>query len=119
MSAPSATDVVAALLEWSKGHENPAAFLRAVRDGLSKRVGKEEMLRAVIVTPDRKAGEDLKKNMQELLQKKGHASVEITERADPSLIGGALLIFGDEQVDMSVRGALRQAAETFASGTAA
>ncbi len=115
MSTP-ASDVVKALLEWSRQHDDPEAFLRDVRDGLAKhvRLG-DQTVRAEIVTPDGKAAE-LVAAVEELLKNKFSGPVEVIERADPALIGGAVVTFGDEQIDMSVRGALRQAAQAFASG---
>ncbi len=112
----AASDVVKALLEWSAQHEDPEAFLRAVRDQLSKHVrAGDQTVHAEVVTPDGKAPE-IVAEVEQLLKKRFAGPVEITERADPSLIGGAIVTFGDEQIDMSVRGALRTAAETFASG---
>jgi F0F1-type ATP synthase delta subunit len=42
--------------------------------------------------------------------------VSIVESKDPSLIGGAVVTFGDEQIDMSVRSALNQAAHSLTQG---
>jgi F0F1-type ATP synthase delta subunit len=36
--------------------------------------------------------------------------VEIIQQADTSIIGGAVISFEDQQIDMSVRGSLRQMA---------
>lgn len=102
-------DTVKALLELSKTLPDPQGFLRAVRDGLIDEVGGGGTLSVTIVTPSGNAG-DLRASVEDMLTQKLGRPVEITERADPSIIGGAIVTFGDEQIDMSVRGALQQAA---------
>ena len=37
-----------------------------------------------------------------------HAKIDLTEHADPGILGGATLAVGDERLDVSLRGALRQ-----------
>lgn len=108
----TAHDMVKALLEYSKtvpggkGEE----FLRDVQRELAKEIGEHEnTVHVEIVTPSGDAGA-LKEKVTQMLQQKTGRPVEITERADPAMIGGAMINFGDEQIDLSVRGALQQAA---------
>ncbi|GAA4352120.1 ATP synthase F1 subunit delta [Hymenobacter saemangeumensis] len=51
----------------------------------------------------------LRAEMVELVKRQtGLASVELTEKVDPSLIGGFVLRIGDQQIDDSVRSSLRK-----------
>ncbi len=109
----TSSDIAQALLDLAKTMPDGQKFLRDIRDELAKHVGGEEAVRVVLTTPTGDAG-PLKASVSQLLQKKLNRPVEITERADPSLIGGAVILFEDEQVDLSVRGALEQAQEAFA-----
>ena len=104
-------DAVHGLIELSKTLPNGEEFLRAIRDGLSRQIGKEEsILHVTIETPSGDAGA-LRGAAEELLRKKfGNRPIEFHERSRKDLIGGAVITFGDEQIDLSVRGALTQAA---------
>src|SRR5438067_2267484 len=100
----TAQDITRALVDLSRTLPDGDAFLREVRDGLSKHVGEENKpIRVTIVTPTGDAG-SLKETVQKLLKDRSGRAVEIEEQADPSLIGGAVVTFDDEQIDMSVRG---------------
>jgi F-type H+-transporting ATPase subunit delta len=68
----------------------------------------EEKLDAVIaelVTPSGNAG-PLKEKIAESLEKALGKKVLLEEKADPSLLGGAIVRYGDVRLDMSVQGAL-------------
>jgi F0F1-type ATP synthase delta subunit len=54
-----------------------------------------------------------------MLKKKYNRDVRITEQKNPSLIGGAILRIGDEEIDLSVRGALSTLELQMRSGAAA
>ncbi len=116
----TSTDVVRALLDLSRNLPAPMEFLRGVRDELTRKITTEEQtVHAVIVTPTGDAG-GLKDTVLKLLsQKFPGRPVDLQEQADSTLIGGAVVRFGDEQVDMSVRTALQQAADQFASSARA
>ncbi len=102
----SAQDIARALVELSRSMPEGDSFLRQVQRELSKYV-KGDITSATLITPDGKAGplvEDVKKMLEQRL---GH-SVEIVEQADPSLLGGAVIHYGDQQIDLSLKGSLNQ-----------
>lgn len=115
----TAHDITRALIDLSKTLPDGEQLLREVRDELSRHVRQDEqMVKVTIVTPNGDSGGLKAAVLKILKQKYGHPP-EIEEKADPSIIGGVIVTFNDEQIDLSVRGALRQAAETFVStGTA-
>ncbi len=107
-------DTMQALLQLSKTMPNSDQFLRRVMYGLAAEMRDEKSVLAVtIVTPTGDSGA-FGKEVERLIAEKSHHPVQITERADPSILGGVILTFGDEQVDMSVRTSLTQAAHAIA-----
>lgn len=88
-----------------------------VSAGFGSHMRGDGTIHVTIVTPSGDAG-SLRESVASMLRQKFNRSVDVTERKDPSLIGGAIITFGDEQIDMSVRGALRQAAVSFLSAGA-
>lgn len=113
--APSASDVVATLVELSQKHGGKS-FLRDVQSALAQELAGDGMIAVTLTTPTGNAG-DLAKRIHEILEQKYNRPVQITEKAEPSLIGGAILQFGDERIDLSVRGALDQFAAGLRSQT--
>jgi F0F1-type ATP synthase delta subunit len=71
--------------------------------------GAKGLVSATLVTPTGDAGA-AKAAVLAVLEEKFGPSVQLTERADPKLIGGAVLLIGDKRIDMSVQGALQEAA---------
>ena len=68
---------------------------------------KEESIPVTLTTPSGRAGahgERISVTIGDALEKK----VSLTERADPSLLGGARLSYGDERLDFSLCSALEQ-----------
>ncbi len=106
MKDVSASDLVQAVVGLSKDHGGKA-FLREVLAGLERELGGAGTLPVVILTPSGDAG-DLAAKVTEMLTKKFDRPVQLTQKADPSMIGGVIVQFGDERVDLSVRGALEQ-----------
>ncbi len=104
MTQTSAADVVQAVIELSKKNGGKA-FLREVTDALRKEAGGEGTIAVTLTTPSGDAGE-LGKGVAAAIEKKFGRPVAVTQKKDPSLIGGVILQFGDERVDLSVRGAL-------------
>lgn len=102
----TASDIVRALLELSRSMPDGEGFLRSVRDGLNRHVTKE-IVTATLVTPSGSAGA-LAEHVQKALSAQLGQPVELTERADPTLLGGAVLRYGDRQLDLSIRGGLDQ-----------
>jgi F0F1-type ATP synthase delta subunit len=59
----------------------------------------------VLMTPTGDLGAS-RRAMLEALEKLSGREAELEEQADPSLLGGAVLAYGDERFDASLRGAL-------------
>ncbi len=90
----------------SQGLDKESAHLaRDLQAEISLRAG---TVNAVLITPSGHAGPLLEK-VKSVLEQKLNRPVGITERADKSLLGGAILEYGDERIDLSVRGALENA----------
>ncbi len=100
--AKAAIDAAYGMLEQQGREADAPALARDLRHELSLRGGRIE---ATLTTPTGKAG-PLAEKVQSLLEKKLGRSVELTERADPTLMGGAVLTYGDSRIDLSLRGAL-------------
>ena len=100
-----AADIVRALIELSAAHPHSSQLLRDVRDLLNREVRDGGTLRVTLTTP---SGEEpaLALSVAALIKKHNHRDVQVSQRRDRSLIGGAVLQIGDEQIDLSVRGAL-------------
>lgn len=64
---------------------------------------------AILLTPTGSAG-PLAERIKTALEKGLGRPVQLTEKADKSLLGGAILEYGDARIDLSVRGALDDAA---------
>ena len=87
-----------------RGYEQEAMHApRLFRDALKEL---EQTLTVTLITPTGDAG-PLKKTVTDMLKKKLGKEVEVEEQADASIIGGAILQFGDERIDLSVRGSLQ------------
>lgn len=65
-----------------------------------------------ITTPDGNMGDEAKK-LADAIQEKTGRRVDLRQKADPSIKGGAVIQYGDERIDASVDGALKQAAHSF------
>lgn len=102
----SAADIVRALLELSRTMPDGAGFLKQIRDGLEQHVS-DEIVTVTLTTPTGSAGA-LGVQVQAALEQKLGKKVELIEQADASLIGGAIVQYGDQQIDLSLRGNLRE-----------
>ncbi|MSR87269.1 hypothetical protein EXS70_03810 [Candidatus Peribacteria bacterium] len=102
----SAADIVQALVEMSKTMPAGEKLLREVCDLLKHhlRTGDEALAVTLVTTSGNEAA--LAAAVTSLVEKKYGRTVELTQRANPSLIGGAVLQIGDEQIDLSLRGSL-------------
>ena len=80
------------------------SFLRAVAREIRTQ---KRVIPARLSTPAGHAGAD-KARILSVLEKTLSTTVELSEHADPLLLGGATLAVGDERLDVSLRGALRQ-----------
>lgn len=107
----TASDIVRAAVD--------AAIAQLTKDGLAHEIphlprlfnqvlaDKHGLVSVVLITPTGDAG-SLKTAVADTLKKKLGHPIEIEERADPTMIGGAVLWVGDERIDMSLRGALQR-----------
>jgi len=109
---PTADAIVAAAVDAAiaelKKHDLPAdpqKLMRAFDHALRE---KSQVVSAVLVTPSGDAG-PLGTAVTKMLETAFKRPVELTERADRTMIGGAVLLIGDERIDVSVRGALERA----------
>lgn len=107
---PTARDIAQAAIDSAfemlkqNGLEKEAKHLpKLLRDAAMER---EQTIVATITTPTGDAGA-LKDTIKESLKKRFGREIEIEERKDETLLGGAVIAFGDERIDMSVKGALR------------
>lgn len=55
------------------------------------------------------ASEELSERVRKLIKEKTGKEAEITEEKDPSIIGGAVISYGDERIDLSVTRSLSDA----------
>lgn len=102
-----AAAIVRVLVDLGKTVPHGDKLLRDVRDGLSKHVLSDETLPITLISP---SGHEphLKAAVHAIVESKRGCKAEIVEMADPTLIGGAVLQIGDEQIDLSVRGSLNE-----------
>ena len=100
-----ATAIVRALVELSASVPHGDKLLREICDLLNERVRSDGQVSVTLITP---SGEEpaLAKAVAHIVEKQKGGTVTVTERSDLSLIGGAIVQVGDEQIDMSVRGSL-------------
>jgi F0F1-type ATP synthase delta subunit len=103
--AKAAIDAAYEMLNASGLEHEAARFAQDLRAELGSR---GQTVHAVLITPSGDAGA-LAKTVQAALEKKLGHPVEMTEKADTSLLGGAILEYGDTRLDVSVRGALNDA----------
>jgi F0F1-type ATP synthase delta subunit len=88
-------------------------FLRQVREELTRQLKlMDKTLFVEITTPTGDSGE-LRESVKKYLEEKLDRTVEMKDKADATLIGGAQITFGDQQIDVSVRSGLEQAAAAF------
>jgi F0F1-type ATP synthase delta subunit len=78
----------------------PRLFAKALAE-------KQGIVHAILITKSGNAG-SLADAVRSLLEKKYDTSIDLEEKADPSVLGGAILTIADERIDLSVRGALEQ-----------
>lgn len=101
----TAPDIVRALVDLSKTVPNGEKLLREVRDLLSRQMRGGGTLNVTLMTT---SGDEtaLASAVSAMIAQKTGKDVTLTQSKNPQLIGGAVLKIGDEQIDLSVRGAL-------------
>lgn len=109
---PTTKDIAKAALESAfemlKSHGLEQDALRLVEDLRTELRAREGSVQAVLKTPSGNSGEFAHK-VKAALEKKLGRTVELTEKADASLLGGAILEYGDARIDLSLKGALEAA----------
>lgn len=106
MTKATASDIVRAVLELCESNGGKAT-LREVVSSLERELGAPGVLAVTLTTPSGDAGE-AGKRIVAAIEKKTGRTVSLSQKADPALIGGMIVQFADERVDLSVRGALSQ-----------
>jgi F0F1-type ATP synthase delta subunit len=105
--AQSAIDTAYQLLE---AHNMQADTTQLSRD-LSREIARKgRVLVVTLITPMGNADASAQK-IQELLEEKLARPIDLIQKADPTLLGGAILLYEDVRIDRSVRGALTRATE--------
>lgn len=109
---PTVSDIARAAIDAAldtlkvHGMENESRHLwKALREDIADH---EVTLVATITTPSGDSGALKERLSKELSEKFGRA-IEIIEKKDHSIIGGVIIEFGDELIDMSMKAALTQA----------
>lgn len=111
MTSPSldlARAAVAALTEALQNegqNAGPAEVLRLITQAAEDAAG---TLTVVIASPTGEAG-SLIPTITAAIEKKTGKKVQIKQVKDPSLIGGAMVSYGDERIDLSVKRSLEDA----------
>ena len=97
-----------AAFETLKAHGMDDQTSRLASDMQHELDAHQGVLKVVLLTQTGDAGAFAEK-AKTMLEKKLGRTVHITEKADKTLLGGAILVYGDKRIDMSVRGALDDA----------
>lgn len=105
--AKAAIDAAYDMLKANGMEEHAAELARDLRSELGSR---QTTVVATLWTPSGNAGA-LAESIKSSLEKRLGKQVELTEKADKNLLGGAILEYGDMRIDMSLRGSLDAAKE--------
>lgn len=109
--AHAAVDAAIAMLK-QQGLEHQLPQLpKLLQQAAEERTG---ISSATLITPSGDAG-SLATVAAAALQQRFGRPITIVQKADPSLMGGAILQCGDERIDMSLKGALNRAHASIAS----
>lgn len=111
---PTVADIAKAAVE-SAFEALKAHGLESERTALARALAAEAKaqggsLTARIITPDGKSGA-VKAALEVQLRQKFGVPVPVLDEADPGILGGAIIEYGDERIDMSLRGELEAAAQ--------
>jgi F-type H+-transporting ATPase subunit delta len=66
-----------------------------------------------VLTTATSIDEDTRKNVIDFIKKQGISQVDLTEKVDESLIGGAILRLGDKQLDASISRQIKDLKQSF------
>lgn len=87
----------------------PKDVERILMEALHERAGS---ITVIIKTPTGSSG-DLKEKVRAVIKEKTGKDAEIIDQKDASLIGGAVISYGDERIDLSVKRSLVDAEMLF------
>jgi hypothetical protein len=108
--ARAAVAAAVAQLEAHGLHAQVRDLDRLLSDAAHEHAG---TVRLTIATPTGDIGPFVQTIAKAIEQKTGRP-VDVRQKADKRIIGGAVVQYGDERIDMSLRGALDHAEELFA-----
>ena len=103
--ARAAVDAAAAQLEQNGMHADIRDLDRLLLHAAHERSGTVQL---TITTPTGDIGA-FAETIAKAVEAKTGRRVDVRQKADPSLLGGAVVQFGDERIDFSLRGGLRSA----------
>lgn len=103
---PTAQEIVRGLIELTEQNGGPE-LLRDVYRQLGRRLHGDDVAKVIVITPSGNSGA-FAETVKSLVEKKTGRTVELSEKADASLIGGAIVQFDDERIDLSLRGSLTE-----------
>ncbi len=103
--ARAAVAALAEALEKEGLQAKPSELSKLLHEALEMRSG---TVVVTITTPDGTSG-SLQTIVKDAIQKKTGKNVDIVERKNSSLIGGAVISYGDERIDLSVSRSLEDA----------
>jgi F0F1-type ATP synthase delta subunit len=88
--------------------ESAPHFLQLLRESLEEH---ERRIVVTVITPNGDGG-SLPVSLVKFLEKQYKRPVFVRQEADPHLLGGAVILFGDERIDVSLRGTLESFARS-------
>ncbi len=94
--------------------KNREAFLPAIATEFAEMYRKEKGIDKVTVITTFPLTEELRQRFKKTIAEKTGRKVDLTEKVDPSLIGGFILKIGDKQMDNSVKSKLKSLMYEFA-----
>jgi F-type H+-transporting ATPase subunit delta len=73
----------------------------------------EKNITPVVLTTAVKIDDVLRKEVLSFIKKQGKENIELVEKVDASIVGGAIIKMGDKQLDTSVSSKIKLLKQTF------
>jgi F-type H+-transporting ATPase subunit delta len=73
----------------------------------------EKNITPVVLTTAVKIDDSLRKEVLSFIKKQGKENIELVEKVDASIVGGAIIKMGDKQLDTSVSSKIKLLKQTF------
>jgi F-type H+-transporting ATPase subunit delta len=83
----------------NKGRES---YLKEIAAAYEEKYKKDKNIFTAVITSARGLDKSTKEKVLDMVKNQMHGEVELTEKVDPSTIGGFILRIGDKQIDRSV-----------------